>query len=575
MVKYSYITSTEGLSRVAKAFEEDPYLFLDTETTPDRIRLVQLGNREHIYILDLFDLREAGKLFLKELLSKKGIVGHHLKFDLKYLLRDGIEPYAVFDTLIASQLLGETDRHSLQHTAMHYLGEVIDKSLQLSNWGSSRLTEKQLEYAALDVKIVRELFQKMLERLNNTHHEEPMLLKTRTARVFGLKNPVAIIEMAFVIETAKLELHGLPLDEEKLEVKIRELEKNRQKLVMDFYATYRVDPMSSRQLGEFLTSRLRLKLPTTDKGNVSTDDKYLSEYADNSVVRSILDIRALSKQLDKLKEIKERSLKGRVYPEFKQIGAITGRMSSQSPNVQNIPRNLRSIFKAPEGHVFVIADFSQIELRLAAEYVGEDRMIQAFREGRDMHRYTSALLLGKSEEDITKEERQLAKAVNFGLIYGISAKGLMEYARTYGIDINLEMAQELREKFFEYFTGFRHWHERVKKELKEHKEVRGTTLLGRRYVAHTFPDAVNYPIQGSGADLLKLSVLMFTAGLKTQGIRAHVVNLVHDEIVVECEEKDAQRVEEILRTEMLKAGSIVLKNVPVEVETAIGDRWTK
>ncbi len=575
MVKYSYITSAEGLSKVAKAFENEPYIFLDTETTPDRIRLVQLGNKEHIFILDLFDLKDKGKLFLRELLSKKGIVGHHLKFDLKYLLREGIEPHAVFDTLIASQLLGETDRHSLQHIAMHYLGELIDKSLQLSNWGRGILTEKQLEYAALDVKMVRDLFYIMLERLNQTSHEEPTLLKTRTARVFGLKNPVAIIEMAFVIETAKLELHGLPIDEEELENKIRELEKHKPRMVMDFFAKHRVDPFSPKQVAGLLTNRLKLVLPTTDKGNVSTDDKYLSEYADNPVVRTILDIRAVSKQLDKLKEIKERSIKGRVYPEFKQIGAVTGRMSSQNPNVQNIPRNLRSIFKAPPGYVLVIADFSQIELRLAAEYVGEERIIQAFKERRDMHKYTSALLLGKKEEDITKDERQLAKAVNFGLIYGISAKGLMEYARTYGIDINLELARELREKFFGYFTGFRRWHERVKRELKEYGEVRGTTLLGRQYVAHTFPDAVNYPIQGSGADLLKFSVLMFTASLKAQGIRANVVNLVHDEIVVECEEKDAHEVEEVLRREMLKAGSIVLKRVPVEVETAISERWTK
>lgn len=124
----------------------------------------------------------------------------------------------------------------------------------------------------------------------------------------------------------------------------------------------------------------------------------------------------------------------RVYPEFKQIGAITGRMSSMNPNVQNIPRGLRRIFKAEEGNVFVIADFSQIELRIAAEYVNDENMIKVFREGRDMHKYTASVLLGKKEEEITKEERQLAKAVNFGLIYGISAKGLAEYAySSYGI----------------------------------------------------------------------------------------------------------------------------------------------
>ncbi len=575
MIKYSYITSVGGLSRVAQVFKDNAYIFLDTETANDRIRLVQLGDNEHIYILDLFDLREAGILFLKNLLSQKGIVGHNLKFDLKYLLKHGIEPYAVFDTLIASQLLGETDKHSLQHAAMHYLGEVIDKSMQLSNWGSLNLTEKQLEYAAMDVKIVRSLFYKFVDKLNDTVHIEPILLKTRTARVFNLKNPVAILEMAFVVEVAKLELSGIPIDKDELENKIKELEKTRQSLVMDFYSKYKVDPMSSKQVGDLFTRRFNLDLPKTDKGNVSTDDKYLSEYVHIPAVKSLLDIRGISKQLEKLRDIKQRILNGRVYPEFKQIGTITGRMSSLKPNVQNIPRDLRSIFKAQEGNVFVIADFSQIELRLAAEYVNEEKMIKAFKEGKDMHRYTASLLLGKPESEITHEERQLAKAVNFGLIYGISAKGLMEYAKTYGVDIDIEKAQALREGFFEYYTGFKHWHEKVKRELREHREVVGTTLLGRKYVAHTFPDAVNYPIQGSGADLLKLSVLMVNAALRAESLKANVVNLIHDEIVLECDQKEAHKVEEILKKETLKAGSILLKKVPVEVETSINQRWIK
>jgi DNA polymerase-1 len=225
--------------------------------------------------------------------------------------------------------------------------------------------------------------------------------------------------------------------------------------------------------------------------------------------------------------------------------------------------------------VFVIADFSQIELRIASEYVGEEKMLQAFRQGKDLHRYTASVFLGKPEEEITKEERQLAKAVNFGLIYGISAKGLVEYAKTYGIDLSLESAQKIRDSFFEYYTSFKAWHERVKRELKEYKESRGHTLLGRPYVAHTFPDAVNYPIQGTGADLLKLSVLMFDAELRREGLKAKVVNLVHDEILVECREEDAERIKELLKKAMLHAGRVILKQVPVEVEVFINNRWEK
>ncbi|MGB9874470.1 MAG: DNA polymerase, partial [Hydrogenobacter sp.] len=206
---------------------------------------------------------------------------------------------------------------------------------------------------------------------------------------------------------------------------------------------------------------------------------------------------------------------------------------------------------------------------------GDEKMIRAFREGRDLHRYTASILLGKKEEEVSKEERQLAKAVNFGLIYGISAKGLSEYAKSYGIDLSIDDAQRIRDKFFEYFVSFKNWHERVKRELKEFKESRGYTLLGRRYVAHTFPDAVNYPVQGSGADLLKLSVLMFDAEIRREALKAQVVNLVHDEIVVECEEKDAIAVKELLEKAMKHAGKVILKRVPVEVESIIKDRWVK
>ncbi|MFN4013131.1 MAG: bifunctional 3'-5' exonuclease/DNA polymerase [Aquificaceae bacterium] len=574
-MKFSYITSGERLGRVYESLREEPYLFLDTEVSNDRIRLVQLGGKGDIFILDLFELGEEGVIFLKNLLSSKGIVGHNLKFDLKYLYNYGIEPYAVFDTMIASQLLGDTDKHSLQKVAMHYLGQVLDKGLQASNWGQPFLGKEQLEYAALDVKVVRDLFYIFLKRLNETTHREDILLKTRTSKVFGLFNPVAIVEMAFVQETAKLELNGIPIDREELEKKLKEQERLLQKKVMDFMMRYRIDPMSPKQVGELLTKRFNLDLPKTEKGNLSTDDKVLSEYASHPVVSELLNIRGMKKLIEKLQEIKERIRGNRVYPEFKQIGAITGRMASMNPNVQNIPRNLRSIFKAEEGNVFVIADFSQIELRIASEYVGEEKMIHAFRQGKDLHRYTASVFWGKSEEDITKEERQLAKAVNFGLIYGISAKGLVEYAKTYGIDLTLESAQKIRDSFFEYYTSFRAWHERVKRELKDYKESRGHTLLGRPYIAHTFPDAVNYPIQGTGADLLKLSVLMFDAELRREGLEAKVVNLVHDEILVECKEEHAERIKELLKRAMLHAGKVILKQVPVEVEVFINNRWEK
>ncbi len=571
-MKYEYVTDRLTLRDVISSLSKSPILYIDTETTDRDIRLIQVGNDEDIFVIDLFEVPEGVEI-IRGLLKDRGIVGHNLKFDLKYLAKYGIFPLATFDTMIASQLLRK-DKHSLAYLAYSFLGVNMDKSYQLSNWASPVLSKGQVEYAALDVEVLRSLFPILRDKLNENSMDHP-LLKTRTAKLFGLKNPAAIIEMAFVKEVAKLELNGFPVDVDKIEIIGKELERKKQKLIIGFITKYRIDPMSPKQVGRFLKER-GFNLPETAKGNIATDDKVLSEYAGYEEVDHILEIRKLKKYTDKIEEIRSNLRGRRVYPEFKQIGAVTGRMSSSNPNVQNIPRDMRNLFKAEEGNTFVIADFSQIELRIAAEYVGDPLMIKAFVEGKDLHTYTASVILEKPEEEVTKEDRQSAKAVNFGLIYGISAKGLALYAKSsYGIDMSIDEAETIREKFFRHFSSFKRWHEEIKRKLREEKEVRGETLLGRPYVAYTFNDATNYPIQGTGADILKLSVLLFDMYCSKEGVSAKVVNLVHDEIVVECKKEDGERVREILEKAMREAGRYVLKKVPVEVESTINDVWEK
>jgi len=571
-LKYEYVTDKRTLRDVINALSSSNILYIDTETTEKEIRLIQIGNDEDIFVIDLFEIPESVEV-IKDLFKKKGIVGHNLKFDIKYLSRYGIFPVATFDTMVASQLL-RREKHSLAYLAYSFLGINMDKSYQLSNWASPVLSKGQVEYAALDVEVLRSLFPILRDKLNEISMEHP-LLKTRTARLFGLRNPAAIIEMAFVKEVAKLELNGFPVDVGRIETIGKEIERKKQKLIIGFITKYRIDPMSPRQVGKFLKDR-GFNLPETAKGNIATDDKVLSEYAGYEEVDHILEIRKLKKYADKIEEIRS-NLKGRrVYPEFKQIGAITGRMSSSNPNVQNIPRDMRNLFKAEEGNTFVIADFSQIELRIAAEYVNDPLMTKAFIEGKDLHTYTASVILDKREDEVTKEDRQSAKAVNFGLIYGISAKGLALYAKSsYGINMSVDEAETIREKFFKHFYSFKRWHEEIKRKLREEKEVKGETLLGRPYVAYTFNDATNYPIQGTGADILKLSVLLFDMYISKEGVSAKVVNLVHDEIVVECRKEDAEKVRDILERAMREAGRYALKRVPVEVESVISEVWEK
>ncbi|MDW8237420.1 MAG: bifunctional 3'-5' exonuclease/DNA polymerase, partial [Aquificaceae bacterium] len=504
-----------------------------------------------------------------------GIVGHNLKFDLKFLLEENIEPLATYDTMIAHQLLGGEEhvkRASLREVAREHLGKIVDKSLQLSDWSAKNLTKEQLEYAANDVILVRELFPLLNSKLNESSSNKVELPEIPEVEIFGIKNPVVAVEMSFVKDITLLEMGGMPINEEGLEKLNQEIGKSLNKKVMNFISLYRVDPFSPKQLSDLFTKKLKLDLPKTEKGNISTDDKALAQYIHIPAIESLLEIRSSKKTIEKLQEIKTNAKNGRIYPEFKQIGAITGRMSSYNPNVQNISRDLRYIFHANDGQMLVIADFSQIELRIACEYVGEEKMLKALKEGIDLHKYTASILLSKPISEITKQERQLAKAVNFGLIYGISAKGLVEYARTYGVKLSQTQAQSLRDGFFAHYSAIRDWHESVKAKLKEHGSIKGQTLLGRSYIAQTFPDAVNYPIQGTGADLLKLSVVLFR---KKNLPLARVINLIHDEIVVECPEDSAKEVSQSLKEAMLDAGSRILKSVPVEVELLVSKSWKK
>ncbi len=584
-MSFFYVTESDHLTGLLKDLEGAPYIYLDIETTAhedftkSRVRLVQFGDDKTTLVVDLFECPDCVEI-LKPFLKEKAWVGHNLKFDIKHLyLFYGIEPLTTFDTYIASILLGN-ERNSLQAVVEKYLGEYLDKTEQLSNWGAKSLTESQIAYAAKDVEILRRLFPILLKELNSNipDGDYRFLEKTRVAEIFGLKNPIAVVEMAMVKETAKLEANGFKVDIEFLNEALKKLKKELQNRQIKFMVKYgKVDVFSPKQVAAFLTKRLGLKLPSTKKGNVSTDDKALSEYLENPAVAEIVRIRKLKKTFDKLAELKKFVREdGRVHAEFKQIGAKTGRMSSSEPNVQNIPRELRKIFVAPEGKLLVVADFSQIELRIAAEYVNEEKMIEAFQKGEDMHVLTASLVLGKSKDEITKEERQLAKAMNYGLIYGISAKGLMEYAKFgYGVDITEEEARKLIAKFFKAFPRFAEWHKSLRQTLGEKGKVEGKTMLGRFYIAETFQDAANYPIQGTGADMLKLAVDIFSYQCEVQNIDAKIVNLVHDEIVCEVPKEQAEITAELLKESMELAGSLILKKVPVEAEVKISPTWEK
>ena len=293
----------------------------------------------------------------------------------------------------------------------------------------------------------------------------------------------------------------------------------------------------------------------------------------------ILAHRAFEKQAQQAASLLESvAADGRIHGQFDPMGTATGRFSSKTPNLQNIGRGeLRSCFVAPEVRALVIADYSQIELRAAAAIAGESKMVESYQRGDDLHRITAASVLGKPLEDVTKEDRQLAKAVNFGLLYGQNAKGLVRYAKTsYGVTITEDEARLIRQKFFATYGRLRQWHGESHR-LAEQGVAEVRTAFGRRRLIEPtatewerFTALVNTPVQGGCADGLKQALIDLSAKLPEE---ARIISTVHDEIIVECDQAAAEVVRELLQSTMREAMAAIFPQVPIEVEAGVCSNW--
>jgi DNA polymerase I len=269
---------------------------------------------------------------------------------------------------------------------------------------------------------------------------------------------------------------------------------------------------------------------------------------------------------------------GRIYASWRQLRAATGRMACDHPNLQNIPRNgpLRGYIRAPEGRVFVIADYSQIELRIAAKISGDFQMLNAYAEGEDLHALTAQNLTGR--EEVSKDDRKLAKAVNFGLLYGMGAKGLRVYAlKSYGVEMSLEEATLYRRRFFETYPDLKRWHD-SERLAWQRGDTETRTLTGRRRMdVERLTDRLNAPVQGTGVDGLKLAlVLLWERRNECPG--AVPVLVCHDELVVECDAEQAADIKAWLENVMIEGMDAVINgtdevHVPVEVDARITTSW--
>jgi len=312
-----------------------------------------------------------------------------------------------------------------------------------------------------------------------------------------------------------------------------------------------------------------------------TKEETLKAADDGTIIPAILALRGAEKAAQQAESLLESiESDGRIHGKFEPTGTDTGRFSSKSPNLQNIGRGeLRECFVAQDGHNLIVADYSQIELRAAAAIAGEAKMIEAYRRGDDLHKLTAATVLGKSLEKVTKEDRQLSKAVNFGLLFGQAPRGLVRYAATsYGVNITEDEAAGIRKAFFRNYDQLHRWHDESRSTAEIGvSEVR--TVTGRRRLIpsdanawNRFTALVNTPVQGGCADGMKRALLLIASRLP---VGAHLISTVHDEVIVESPEADAEAVCSLVRQSMVEAMAELFPQVPIEVEAGICNRWSE
>lgn len=577
MDSYIYINSIEQLHQVKGNYGEAKVCGLDTETTgldplSDRLRLLQIAIvGEPTLVIDCFELLPEGELIIQDLLDGFGIkVFQNAKFDIKFLKANGLEIRGqLFDTMLAGQLLrssGGPRRVSLAELANHYLGIELSKEQQKSDF-SGNLSEEQLEYGAKDASI---------------------LLKLRGILIIELKAnkliEVARLEFACCYAIAHMEYFGIHVDidmwNELTKVKEHEKDKCLDKLYPYIgYPTVQMGLFEEKKQTDFNPNSNKQILTLLEQEGIHIDNtsrQALSLYLDNPFVKLLLEYRHLEKQLNTFLHSLPNHihpLSGRLHPHYSQSGAYSGRMSCGNPNIQQIPRGkeFRQCFNGTNGRSLVIADYSQIELRVIAEFSNDQRMIKAYRDSEDLHRLTASLVLDKPIDQITKDERQAAKAVNFGLVFGMGAAGLKAYAAdTYGTEMSLDEAELFKKRYFEAYKGVNSWHWNIKKTLPNTSR----TLAGRKHNYGSdsgMSGRFNTPIQGTAADILKNALgMLYLELLETN---TNIVAVVHDEIVLECDTNEAEHYAKLLKKVMEEAGNRYLKKVPVIAEVAISASW--
>ena len=594
--RYETLLTEADLNRWVEKLKQAKLFALDTET--DNLDYMAanlvgisfaLENGEAAYLPLQLDYLGAPKTLekttalalLKPILKNPAIqkVGQNFKYDLTIFARNGIDVQGVaFDTMLESYVLNSTGRHNMDDLAKRYLGHQTISFEEIAGKGKNQLTfnqiplEKAAEYAAEDADVTMKLQQVLWEKLS----KEPTLEKLFKE-----------MELPLLGVLSRMERRGVLIDSDALFLQSNEIANRLSELEEQAYvlAGQPFNLASTKQLQEILFDKLGLPvIQKTPKGAPSTNEEVLEELAfSHELPKVLVEHRGLSKlkstYTDKLPQMVNPQT-GRVHTSYHQAVTATGRLSSSDPNLQNIPirneegRRIRQAFIAREGFTVVAADYSQIELRIMAHLSQDQGLINAFTQGKDIHRSTAAEIFGVALDEVTSEQRRNAKAINFGLIYGMSAFGLSRQ-----LGIGRADAQSYMDLYFKRYPGVQTFMHDIREKAKAQGYVE--TLFGRRLYLPNINSsngmrrkaaervAINAPMQGTAADIIKRAMIQLDQKLQNDPDIAMIMQ-VHDELVFEVRSEKVAFYSELIKTHMESAADLV---VPLIVEVGQGTNW--
>jgi DNA polymerase-1 len=595
---YETISTEEALEKWIKKLKTADLISFDTETTSlDSMQAKLVGVSFSVekgvaaYVPFGHDYENAPAQVpmqrvldaLKPILENPHIkkVGQHIKYDMEVLANAGIALKGIaYDTMLESYILDSaSNNHDMDSLALKYLGVRTISFTDVAGKGAKQITfnqvaiDKASAYAAEDADVTLQL-----------HHT----LWPKIEKEESLKNVFNDIEVPLISVLASMELTGVLIDPDKLieqgkalQIRLNEIEKEAFALAGSAF-----NINSPKQLQEILFDKLQLPiLQKTPTGQASTADPVLQELAlEFAMPKLIIEYRSLSKLISTYtsKLVEQMNPKtGRIHTSYNQVGTSTGRLSSSDPNLQNIPirsqegRRIRQAFIAPKGYKLVSADYSQIELRLMAHISQDPNLLKAFANNLDIHKATASEVWGVPLDEVTSEMRRNAKAINFGLLYGMSAFGL-----TRQIGVDRKSAQEYIDRYFARYPAVKSYMDDTRKFAKEHGYVE--TLCGRRLPMPEINSsqimrqkaaeraAINAPLQGSAADIIKLAMIEIDQWLTRDNIPAKMLMQVHDELVFEVREDVLDSTIETVKHYMTHVLSL---SVPILVAVGVGDNW--